>query len=137
MTKLHIILAFFASIVGYSQNINLTTGQVEALLCKTWQFDFLLTEGKQTLQRDLPHGRTYDYCFKDDFTLTVLSKDNIINKGSWCFDPQKSWIEIQISGDNTLRIIELENRRMIMCTKDGLSKDPKKLPSNYFQFSPR
>jgi len=99
------LLAFQAH--TYAQNIHLPADSVTKLLCKTWEVDYALVQGKKvTMPSSTP--KIYLVFHKDGTCSAVGGKSKPGEKGRWEYDAQTGTISM---------IVEKERKSIISLTK--------------------
>jgi len=91
----------------YAQNIHLLADSVTKLLCKTWEVDYALVQGKKV---NMPSStpKIYIVFHKDGTCSAVGGKSKPSEKGRWEYDAQMGTI---------FMIVEKERKSIISLTK--------------------
>ncbi len=112
-----------------AQNMHLPADSVTTLLCKKWEIDYALIEGKKV---DLPPSTPKAYIeFYKDATFSFTSNEpTFIEKGTWEYDTTKGTIFMIVEGKYRKEIISLTKYQFAT-----YSDDPASGPTNSSKIS--
>jgi hypothetical protein len=116
------LLAF--QIPANAQNIQQRADSVTTLLCKKWEIDYAMVEGKKV---DIPPStpKVYIEFYKDGTWSFTGDDSSLIEKGTWKYDASKGTIFMLMKGKDRKEIISL--------TKDQFATsadDPPSIPTD-------
>jgi hypothetical protein len=121
------LLYFIFLILGttsscFSQNINLKESQVIEIICKVWEFDYGLMNGNQ-IQGLEPFAEDR-YIFKADKTYILTSQNSSVN-GTWKYDIEKKYIQLNRSDGGISGIIKFVNEKqfVLVAASDAFPKE--------------
>jgi len=104
----------------YAQNIPLPADSVTKLLCKKWQVDYVLVQGKKT---NMPSStpKVYLQFYKDGTFSITSSKPKAFEKGEWEYDAQKGAIYMSVKGKDRKSIISLTKNHFVVLADDQVA----------------
>ncbi len=128
-------LILFSNVL-VAQKISVSNDSLSKLLCKTWKIDYSFGDRIKTEQKQIPKNQIYELAFNSDYTFQVIGAGKIVN-GKWCYNEINKDVELELRGENNLRIFSINNVELIMTFKKDSKKKFSSLPENFTHFSPK
>ena len=129
MKKIHLLALLLIAAASFNevhaQTINMPADSVKALLCRKWDFDYVIEEGQKL--GAMPGAPTMNYAFKKDGTIlaTVNGSKNTF-QGTWIYDAAKRSIRLTVNKQSRITISSLTKEKLVLLIdmKDVTPSDP-------------
>lgn len=129
MKKIYLLAVLLISAASmnelYAQSINMPADSVKALLCRKWDFNYVIEEGQK--MGAAPGAPTMNYEFKTDGTILItVGGGNNTMHGTWTYDVGKKTIHVTANKLKTITIKSLTKDELVMLIdmKDFTPSDP-------------
>jgi hypothetical protein len=111
-------VTFFCNAQSLTQNKD----ELTQLLCQRWDIDFAKI-GEMRIEQ-MPGAQDFDVVFYNDGSYEIIDTTSEANKGIWTYYPEKKFIQLEINGRKTLRVIDLYKNKMVCSSTPGTDGPP-------------
>ncbi len=118
-----------------AQGIHLSADSVTKLLCKKWEADYVLAQGKR-INVPLSTSKIYLEFHKDGTFSAISGKPKVTEKGEWEYDVQNGTISMSVKGKDRRNIISLTKYHLAILPVEQVAVNDTSGTKLYFKVKP-